>query len=671
MKLRLYALIITTASIQVIFAQNSNLNSGWLGPSKHITNNSEGTKLAVIGQDFLHIFETSTFFQTHLFKQFKNLISCEFLNETELIVLTASGTYNIELTEETITKIFSESFNAIDTDPENQLIFLGNEEGMLSIYSVKSEKILLLKTINTASKINSLTSSDHYLIIGHESGQISIYDKKKYTLANTLIGHQTAINSLALSPSGNILASTSRRQFSQSKTGEGIIWNLNKKEVIFRTEQNYNQIQDCFIDNQGRIFFGTSREIIVFDSSGYRKKSLEIRPFNDPIFTSIGNNLVYSITSTSRGSRDLYLVDFNKGRDQLIRSFGPNSTQIWDISSTEDNILILKEEELSSIYSDGKSKTIPFSEKQPLKFHDNKAYGFNNTSESVVTYNPKNDTLINISIPSNTHYRIFSSDIVTDNDSLLVLGNDALYNDSSDELLVDFKDTQKKYRYASGVDRENAKSDQNTIRMFIDPKTFYELNQTKKVLNIRSNRDGSYLFQISHVEKILHIERNKLIIKGSINGVNSIGLIDIELRSVKSLFPISKYPQIDQVNAIKFSSDYSKLAYRKGDNFRVLFLDVKKEISISPPSQYNDAFDFSPNDTKLLTGNRFGELEIWDLETGAFKGTLFFARDSEEYCILTDTQYDGSDKGVEILIQKNAKEVRSRGQNLLKSMLFN
>ena len=200
---------------------------------------------------------------------------------------------------------------------------------------------------------------------------------------------------------------------------------------------------------------------------------------------------------------------------------------------------------------------------------------------------------------------------------------------------------------------------------------FVSQNQTKKVLNIRSNRDGSYLFQISHVEKILHIERNKLIIKGSINGVNSIGLIDIELRSVKSLFPISKYPQIDQVNAIKFSSDYSKLAYRKGDNFRVLFLDVKKEISISPPSQYNDAFDFSPNDTKLLTGNRFGELEIWDLETGAFKGTLFFARDSEEYCILTDTQYDGSDKGVEILIQKNAKEVRSRGQNLLKSMLFN
>ena len=149
---------------------------------------------------------------------------------------------------------------------------------------------------------------------------------------------------------------------------------------------------------------------------------------------------------------------------------------------------------------------------------------------------------------------------------------------------------------------------------------FYEFDKSNFVLNIRNSVNGQYLKQIPNVKRVFSQQGNTLNFLTNSDGLlSSLNLTSLDVRSSPTI------PNASNIYVAEYNSTKKLIAVKYGQygkNISIINLETKQNISIRPKSKHVDCVEFSPNNKYLLTGNRYGEVEIWDIENGKFVGLI-------------------------------------------------
>jgi WD40 repeat protein len=157
-------------------------------------------------------------------------------------------------------------------------------------------------------------------------------------------------------------------------------------------------------------------------------------------------------------------------------------------------------------------------------------------------------------------------------------------------------------------------------RKFIAGSTYlYGYDARNLIINIRTITNGASSVQLKGYQIIKHSNQNEAYaLSGAAKKIYQLGLESMQL---EKLINVSTEPY-----AIELSPDQKWICIKYGEygNYIELHdLDINRVKKLTLSSKHVDCFTFSPKNKYVLTGNCFGEIEIWDVNTVTRKGILF------------------------------------------------
>lgn len=138
--------------------------------------------------------------------------------------------------QESVTEVAtgSHGFTNLVYDRKNERIFLSNEVGVVSVYSVSTFPPTLLSSVQTNSRSSirgiSVDYKKYYIFTGSMGGQISLIDlgppgKERFMREVTAFGGNVKIRALKYNPSANEV-------ITGDEAGKIIIWSLKSGQPI-------------------------------------------------------------------------------------------------------------------------------------------------------------------------------------------------------------------------------------------------------------------------------------------------------------------------------------------------------------------------------------------------------------------------------------------------------
>ena len=482
------------------------------------------------------------------------------------------------------------------------------------------------------------------------------------------------MTSLSINNDKNILVSGSSRDYKIGTFGEGIIWNLNTGTIIFRTKKEHKEVKSVHIDSS-KVYISSRRSILVYKLDSKKRDYIKSETGNDPIFAIHENKMITGSGDDTMSSNYIQEILLNKTQNK--RLFSHNSRIIWDLSFYNSNLIISKNNEVSLLNSKGLVNTYPlFSGSKDIIFKTSgQVTGIHLNSskltDSLIILDLEKSSKIYKPLPKDIISKRFSADLMTFKNKTYIITNDKLQNITDNTVIIDFKIPESKNsNLFEKLNKEDFFNLRSPKRKFISSDSqflFYEYDKKNAILNIRNALNGEYLKQILDVKTIFRQHENKLNYMTKSDGL----LYILDLNSLKSKVNTASLKS-KNLDLAKFNSSYTMLAIK--DEYLntpvIINLDSASEITIRPRNTI-DTFAFSPNNRYLLTGNRYGEIEIWDVNDGSYVGVIFTGHLKDDYVILVGTNYDGTDYGIRYFLNLKNPENYTLKQNLFKSLLFN
>ena len=145
--------------------------------------------------------------------------------------------------QESVTEVTtgSHGFTNLNYDRKNERIFLSNEVGVISVYSVSTFPPTLLCSVQTSSKSSirgmTIDLKKYYIFTGSMAGKISLIDlgppgKERFIKEVTSFGGNLKIRSLKYNSSANEI-------ITGDEAGKIVIWSLKTGQPICRYIFNY------------------------------------------------------------------------------------------------------------------------------------------------------------------------------------------------------------------------------------------------------------------------------------------------------------------------------------------------------------------------------------------------------------------------------------------------
>ncbi|PIE49070.1 MAG: hypothetical protein CSA39_04470 [Flavobacteriales bacterium] len=643
-----------------LFSQNENIYSGWIGPVKNIATSPNNHYISVVGENYIHLFDSDKLNQVAIIKNAKKPKNSLFYSDNTLIVIDKQKTYSYNIVRKRLTTLTNKVYNCGYVEYSNNQIYLVSDKN-LDVY----KDLKLVKSITLNEKYKSITSTNKYLILGSQNGNIRIYKKQDFSVVKTLVGHKTGVNALSVNDSNGKLLSGASRDYRKGEFGEAILWDIETGKILFRTNDNHKQvISVCLYAN--KMYVSSLRNINIYTLNGELRKNITTYPYTDPVFTISNNKIIYGIADIGHTSEYLHEIDLNSP-NFIERIFSHDSRQIWDINFSNNHLIITKDNEVSVLKTDGQVLTYPI-------FSHSKDVIYKNPPQIIGIGLEKNKLADNllfqdintikptyIPISSDLKSKRFSADFITFKSNTYSLTNDGLQNLSKNDTLIDFEipDSTNGSLFDL-INEDDFFNVRSPIRKFVTNNSdllFYEYDRLNFVLNIRNAKNGVYLKQIKNVKRILSQQENQLIyLKSSNDSIKSIDLKNISVQTTV------KFPNALKLYKAKYSSNKELIAgkYGKYGNKIIIFNSKTDQITtINPKAKHVDCFAFTPNNRYLLTGNRYGEIEIWDVKNGGYIGIIFTGSLKNDYVIILDESYCGTDNGIKNFIRLEADRFNS------------
>jgi len=663
-------LLVIVLFSNVVFSQNINVNSGWIGAVKDIATSPRNKYISVTGEKHVHLFESVKLNQTIIVKAISHPKKSLFYKDDVLIVLSNQNTYKYSIENRVAEILTTKTYECGYVDYTNNMIYLANEK-TLDIY----QDLKLKKTLPLENNCKSIISTDEYLILGYQDGNIRVHKKSDFSIVKTLQGHKTGVNNLSISNSNNTLLSGASRDYRKAEFGESILWDIKTGNILFRTYDNHKEVKSVHLD-EDKMFISSLREIRIYNLNGDLKKSIQTYPYTNPIFTIAKDKMIYGIADVGQTSNNLYEIKLDSNFTK--RRLSHDSRQIWDLNFYDNNLVIIKDNEFSILSSNGQIITYPlFSHGKDIVYKDSgQIIGINieesKLSDSLLFLTLNNPNPVYIPIPSDVISKRFSSDFISFNNDIYSLTNDNLLNISKNQTLLDFSiPSSNDSSLFSKINSDDFFNVRSPIRKFIQLNSelmFYEYDRRNFVLNIRSAKNGTYLKQVKDVKRILSQQENFLnILDNSTNSVSTLDLTNMVITSNNNIHNASN------IYKVKYNSSRKLIAVKHGEygnKISIINLNTSQNIPIRPKSRHIDCFAFSPNNKYLLTGNRYGEIEIWDTEKGEYVGLVFTGSLKNEYVVISDKNLGGTINGVSNFLNINTLNFNLQNKGFIKPLLF-
>ena len=666
---KIYLLCILAITLPTFsFSQSGIVNSGWIGSVKDIAISPTNKHISVVGEN-VHIFDSEKLNQVAILKDVVNPRKCLFYSDNILLILSDRGTfvYNVQSTE--LKPLSTEVYQCGYVDLKTNKIYL-TDKYRLDIYKdLRISKSFEIKNICT-----SLIVTNNSIIVGCQDGEIKIFNKSDFSLKEILQGHKTAVTSLSMNKTENVLVSGAARDYQKGEFGEGITWNVAAKKILFRTNNAHRNVLSVYIDNDA-VFISALQDILIYNMDGKYVKSIDTHGYSNPMFAVRNDKMIVGIADIGMTSEDLYEIPLNASLAERI--FSHDSRQVWDLRFHEDKLVIIKDNEVSLLTSNGTASTYPI-----FSHGDNNIFKYpaqiigisiskSELSENIFSLNLATPKEVFIPQPAEIREKRFSTDFITLNGETFAITNANLQNITRNELLIDFKiPPAKDSGLFNIINKDDFFNVRSPIRKFIVNNTellFFEIDRENFVLNIRRASNGQYLKQISKVKRIFFQQGNTLNFLNSEGAMCSLDLSTLKVTSGEII------PNADNLYLAKYNSDRNLIAVKYdqyGSNIAIVNLKTKVSTPIRCTSMHVDCFEFSPNNKYLLTGNRYGEIEIWDVEDGKYVGLIFTGSLKKDYVLVVNQNYDGTIDGVNNFLNKKSIKNYKQEKNLLKSLLF-
>lgn len=654
----------------LLFSQNDILNCGSIGAVKDIAISPKNEYISVTGQNYTHLFDSKKLNQIAILKDAIKPHTCLFYSDDVLIILGSKKTYKYNIQSADFKTLTEKVYQCGYVDPLNNKVYL-IDNNALDIY--KDFKIE--KSFEVKEACKSIISTEKNLILGYQNGDINIHKKPNFSLIKTLQGHKTAVNTLSINDSDSVLVSGAARDYRKGIFGEAIVWNIETGNVLFRTNSNHKDVQSVHVNND-KVYISSLHNIKIYNLNGNWIKSIDSHSYSNPIFAIAKDKMIMGIADIGHTSNDLYEITLNSLLTERI--FSHDSRQVWDLTFYKDHLIVTKDNEVSSLTSEGKIFTYPiFSHSKDIIYKSPaQIIGINlvnsKLSNDLLFLDLNKPTPFYIPISPSIKSKRFSSDFITYNGKTYALSNDNLQNISDNEILIDFNippaNDSSLFEKINHNDFYNVRS---PLRKFIFGTTelmFYEFDRSNFVLNIRNVINGQYLKQIPNVKRIFSQQGNTLNFLTNSDGlVNSLNLTSLDVTSSpiianSSNIYLAEYNSTRRLIAVKYG--------QYGKNISIINMETNQNIPIRPKSKHVDCIEFSPNNKYLLTGNRYGEIEIWDIEDGKFIGLIFTGSLKNEYVVVSGQNYDGTINGKNNFLNGEISNSYKQKSGLLKSLLF-
>ena len=646
--------------------QIRSVNSASVGTIKHLVTSPSYKYVAVTGEKYVHLFDTDRMYQVKIFRDVRKPVFSIFPSDSTLLISGAKKTYFYDINSCKLEVLANAPYYSGYFDEKSNRSFLVRDKALdIYHYDVKES------TWPISGKGSALCVSNRYIFVGYDSGKLEVLDKQtKRLLYQSRIG-QTPVSSIASDSTERIVVFGTYRDIYKGIWGEAMIWDFISDQVLFRTYETHKDVLSVAIKDS-TAYIGSPWDITEYDFRGNTKSKFSMGGERDPIFTINRDKMILGVGDVASSSR--FLREMRSDSLKQLRRFGHDARQVWDMAIANDQLILIKDGEFSIVSVKGKvnsqrvySGSIGKILKYPYQIMGITTMDY---QKLLLAYDINRSDLRLIPDSADIIGKAILVEAINHQNTDYMIKRDYLMDISRREILLDFKDTiVDVVDLSKGISLANFIKVQKPHRKFIatdDRLLFYEFDRKKMVLNIRDGKSGKYLMQLKEVKKVFNQDATKLYYYSNLD--STLQYIDLENLATNHLLKIKN---IAPVKYIKMNTKLNRLAIVEGSRGRYYDLATgKSKLIISKGKTYIECFAFSPNHLYLLSGNRRGEVELWDTHTGQYKGVIFTASLKEDYVIVTPTAYDGTHDGLQYLIDLNEKKKLEYQPGLLKKMLF-
>lgn len=653
-------LLILAFQISTISSQITIVNSEQIGAVKDIAISPNTEQIAVVGEKFVHLFRAADLYQTRTIRAIKRPSFSLFQSDHKILVASAKGTYQYDMRKNSIEVFSKNHYNAGHADPSSGQLFLVNDQSLDTYHKGKLEKSIPLRESGTAIRV-----SKNIIAVGYNSGQLDLFDRNSKELIRTSTAHKTKIVSLSIDASEKIVVSGATRDYRKGEFGEGIIWDFKQNRLLFRTVNNHKQVLSVGIHEQ-EAYIASLRDVHIYSFDGEKKRTIPSGQYSDPIFAIHQQKLILGIGD--RGFTSDYLYEVTLNSSHSTRRFGQDARQIWDVAFHKNHLVLAKTGEFCSISATGEvlsSSIVSGSLIKVLKY-PTQVYGIAKTKttfpKKVISLDIEKNTLSSFLIPNNLLEERYSLNCLKHKDQDIALSRRCLWNITTGDTLVDFR---------SPPTRENFIKLAPPIRQFLATNQklmFYEFDRENSVLHIRDGSTGNYLKEQQNVTQVINQDKDQLYYYSTTDSsIHALQLPTLTVEKTKKGIDTRS----QKIQQVRKNADGSQIAILQG--YAIQLYDLKSGQQyrmLSKGKTYLECIAFSPNNKYLLCGNRKGEVEIWDVSNGQFVGVIFSGSLKNDYVIVVGQAYDGTEAGINYLLNRKEGDSLTREEGLLSRLLF-
>ncbi|WP_395375801.1 TIR domain-containing protein [Marinicella sp. W31] len=522
-----------------------------------------------------------------------------------------------------------------NTDPVSMISFssdgsklaVATDFGMVLIWDFNQNDILFtIKDFYDVSSMVFLLDGES-LVIG-DGEELKIFNLKTKKVIGKLTGHKEKINSLALSPNGKHIVSTS---FDQTNK----IWDLENQQLIQSIPAGYASMSDMVYSPDGLLLIsGRVDENINIYKKDTSNKFVLKNGHNESI-----NNVVFSHDSMLIASTDLgrNIKIWNVSNGELIANlighkgqitgieFSPNNSQIAT-SSKDKTIKIWSYENrkiISEIKNDLEIEALSYSpDGLSIAFVDEKKIEIRNIESNDIE-----STLIG-------HDDIVAIKFLNEGTNLVSGSMDSkiqFWDLETNSLEYELSDPDIR-GLISSID---VSSDNNYIASTDDKSIhIWDLEKQKIVTTFRGHTDL--------VTSVKFSNNDSSVVTSSLD--KTIRIWDLTQGKLKSILT----GHADSVNSISVSPNNSTLASASSDKTLKIWdlLTGIDELQLATEKSFFPEINFSSDGLMVASHNQDNSLQLWDIATKSIVSILKghkdkiikykFSQDNEKIATLSD-----------------------------------
>lgn len=345
-------------------------------------------------------------------------------------------------------------------------------------------------------------------------------------------------------------------------------WSPDSEMIIFGNNSNLTVINS----NTGEIVKTISSKIESMNYSGPYSCS-------NPKWSYDGSKIAYIIEGKNINYGEshwkLQIMDYNTNVVLCTTPLGCRSYNAWSFIWSKDNTKIIASIASTLLYYNiseiPESKWINYS-KISEEFTLPSKYSISSDGENIVVISQGHNWI-----------RILNTNTL---ETISTIQKTRSFNDN----MIAYSPDKNEFAFidrASGNVAIFDMSKRKTIRYF---------NETDVYFEIKYSPDGS---------KIAYVKSNKIVIINSFNGKNILNITDADQNSIQKIF---WSPDGNKISSRSYHEKNKTKIWNATTGELVLTIDT--------PTDYNFPMDWSKDGKKIITGSTYGNLTIWNTNSG-------------------------------------------------------